>query len=51
MMELMSGIHNSIVDGTFPDYVKRFMVLQFPKQDYPKWAEDALRVAGIDLRS
>jgi len=48
-MKLMRSIREAIIEGKFPEFVKRFMILQYPKNDYPKWAVDALHVAGITL--
>ena len=48
-MRLMNDIRNSILDATFPTFVKDFMLLQYPKKDYPTWVVDALKDAGINL--
>jgi hypothetical protein len=42
----MRSIRNSIKDGSFPDFVRKFMKRQFPKENYPGWAKDALECAG-----
>lgn len=48
-MRLMQDMQNSILDQTFPDFVREFMLLQFPKKNYPTWVVDALTDAGITL--
>eukprot|EP00753_Platysulcus_tardus_P001170 PLAT1112.1.p1 GENE.PLAT1112.1~~PLAT1112.1.p1 ORF type:complete len:428 (-),score=156.97 PLAT1112.1:326-1564(-) len=49
MMRFTREMRQSIIDGHFPTYVRTFLLDQFPDKDYPKWAVDALRAAGIDL--
>ena len=48
-MNLMKRIRDSIIDGSFPNFVKSFMNYQFPDQKYPDWAKEALKKAGIYL--
>jgi queuine tRNA-ribosyltransferase len=49
-MWLMRSIRSSIIDGSFPDFVNKFMRLQFPQKNYPTWVVDALASAGITLQ-
>jgi tRNA-guanine transglycosylase len=48
-MTLMKKMRAAIKEGTFERFVQKFMWDQFPKQDYPKWATDALTEVGIRL--
>ena len=48
-LRLMIDVRNSIIDGTFPDFVINFMKLQFPEGNYPAWVREALLDAGITL--
>jgi queuine/archaeosine tRNA-ribosyltransferase len=48
-MRLMGQIRASIVDGTLPQFVQKFMLDQYPAKDYPQWAVDALRAVQIEL--
>ncbi len=45
-MRLMKSIRAAILDGTFPKFVREFMIQQFPSKIYPKWSVDALEAAG-----
>jgi len=47
-MRLMQDIRTSIVDGTFPNFVRQFVKQQYPQEDTPQWAIDALQDAGND---
>lgn len=49
MMRLMDNVRNAIIEGNFDEYVRNFMLEQYPKKNYPKWASDALTAAGIEL--
>ncbi|GJM98748.1 hypothetical protein PR202_ga15785 [Eleusine coracana subsp. coracana] len=46
---LSRDLHMSIVEGRFPEFVRRFLRTQFPKGDVPKWVCNAMEVAGIDI--
>ena len=46
---LMKGMHNSIVNGKFFNFVKYFFSDRFPDNDYPQWAVDALASVNIYL--
>ena len=48
-MRLMGDIRQSILDGSFPQFVQKFMLSQFPQRNYPGWAVDALLDASIEL--
>lgn len=48
-MRLMRNTRNAIIEGTFPDFVRKFMIKQFPSRDYPNWVIESLKEAGIDL--
>lgn len=45
-MDLMKSIQDAIVEGRFPEFVRQFIKLQYPKGDLPSWAKDALISAG-----
>ncbi|CAI0446267.1 unnamed protein product [Linum tenue] len=49
MLQLSRDLHNSIIQGRFPEYVLVYSFLQFPKGDVPKWVCNAMEVAGIDI--
>ncbi|KAM9979778.1 hypothetical protein ACTFIZ_006016 [Dictyostelium cf. discoideum] len=46
-MSLMSQIRQSIIDQTFPNFVKSFINKQYPNNDCPQWALDALKEVNI----
>eukprot|EP00299_Pterocystis_sp_00344_P011340 c5270_g1_i1.p1 GENE.c5270_g1_i1~~c5270_g1_i1.p1 ORF type:complete len:391 (-),score=80.34 c5270_g1_i1:55-1227(-) len=48
-MNLMAGIRAAIDNGTFPEFVRRFMERYHPNKDYPGWAIDALASVSITL--
>ena len=48
-LNLMRQMHRSIIDDTFPVFVKDFFLRQFPNKDYPQWAVDALRSVNVNL--
>lgn len=48
-MRLMTQQRNAIIDGTYPDFVRQFMLRQYPTKNYPQWAREALLAAGIEL--
>ena len=48
-MRLMKEMRDSIIDGSFPNYVKEFMLKRFPNGDFPKWTVEALADASIFL--
>lgn len=50
-MRLMKEIRESIKSGTFPDYVRRFMLLNYPEKKYPSWSKDAFAAVNIFLDS
>lgn len=48
-LRLMTDVRNSIIDGSFPNFVVNFMIEQFPDKNFPGWVRDALLDAGIPL--
>lgn len=51
MMQLMTTLRMSILEGTFPAFVKDFIQQHFPNpKDIPEWVFDALEDAKISLR-
>ena len=48
-MRLMGELRAAILAGELADYVRRFMLAQFPRRNYPQWTVDALAAAGIEL--
>jgi len=49
MMRLSRDLHMSILEGRFPEFVRGFLRVQFPKGDVPQWVRNAMEVAGIDI--
>uniref|UniRef100_A0A453L169 tRNA-guanine(15) transglycosylase-like domain-containing protein n=1 Tax=Aegilops tauschii subsp. strangulata TaxID=200361 RepID=A0A453L169_AEGTS len=49
MARLSRDLHMSILEGRFPEFVRGFLRVQFPKGDVPKWVHNAMEVAGIDI--
>lgn len=45
----MRSVRQSIIEGRFPDFVRSFMLAQYPAKDYPGWVVDALRSVEIEL--
>lgn len=48
-MRLMSDMHDSIKDASFPQFVCNFMAGYFADDQYPVWVCEALADAGIVL--
>ncbi|KAI0675231.1 Queuine tRNA-ribosyltransferase [Trametes maxima] len=46
---VMGGARDAILNGTFPDYLKRFFADYFGGAGYPEWCVNALRSVGVDL--
>ncbi|OCH92290.1 Queuine tRNA-ribosyltransferase [Obba rivulosa] len=46
---LMGGARDAIMNGTFPEYLKRFFADYFGDSGYPVWCVNALRSVGVDL--
>ncbi|GBG75148.1 hypothetical protein CBR_g19661 [Chara braunii] len=42
-------MRNSIIDGSFPEFVRDFLKKQFPAGDVPQWVCNALAAAGIQV--
>jgi len=49
LQNFMKELRESIRNGSFPDFVRDFMKTEHPDGNYPKWAVNALKAAGIDL--
>lgn len=49
MMTLSRRLHESIVDGTFPEFVNAFLKRHYPKGDIPTWVREALAAAELPL--
>ncbi|KAL8622500.1 Queuine tRNA-ribosyltransferase catalytic subunit 1 [Nucella lapillus] len=49
-LRLMLGMHTSIIEGRFPEFVRNFFVEMFPEKNYPDWAVDALSSVNITLK-
>lgn len=47
MMNLSRTLHDAIVDGSFPEFVNRFLGRQFPDGDVPLWVREALAAAEV----
>lgn len=48
-LRLMQRIRDSIMEDTFPVFVKNFMKRKFSNGVYPKWVVDALNAVNIKL--
>jgi hypothetical protein len=48
-MRLMQRIRDSIRDGCFPEFVRKFMDTAYPGGTYPTWVQDSLASVGITL--
>ncbi|KAI0278532.1 tRNA-guanine transglycosylase [Russula aff. rugulosa BPL654] len=46
---VMGQARDSILDGTFPAYLRRFFADYFGNAGYPEWCVNALRSVGVDL--
>jgi queuine/archaeosine tRNA-ribosyltransferase len=47
MMNLSKALHHAIVDGSFPEFVNKFLGRQFPAGDVPRWVREALAAAEV----
>jgi queuine tRNA-ribosyltransferase catalytic subunit len=45
----MGQARDSIMDGTFPTYLRQFFAGYFDDFGYPEWCVNALRSVGVDL--
>lgn len=48
-MRLMRNIRESIINKSFPEFVKKFMLKNYPDKNYPQWIIDALNAVKINL--
>ena len=50
-LRLMNDIRSAVKSDTFPEFVRQFLLSNFPggKNEYPKWALQALEAAGIKI--
>ncbi|KAI9590967.1 tRNA-guanine(15) transglycosylase-like protein [Syncephalis fuscata] len=48
-MRLMRGIRESIVAGTFPEFVRTFMRNRFGDGNTPEWIVNALKSVNVEL--
>jgi len=48
-LRLMTRARENIINGTFVEFVKEFMLKQFPERNYPQWVVDALLSVNIEL--
>ena len=49
MMKLTRNMRDAILKNKYNEFVKEFMTEYFPDNKIPKWVNDALNAAGIDL--
>jgi len=47
--QVMGQARDSITEGTFPTYLRRFFADYFGNAGYPEWCVNALRSVGVDL--
>jgi hypothetical protein len=48
--QLTRRMRQAIKDQVFPDWVRDYLTIMFPKGDVPQWVRDAMVVAGISLQ-
>lgn len=48
-LDLMRRAREAIIRDSFPAFVREFFTALYPKDNYPSWAEDALKGVGIAL--
>ncbi|XP_070532409.1 queuine tRNA-ribosyltransferase catalytic subunit 1-like isoform X2 [Ptychodera flava] len=48
-MNLMRSIRESILEDRFPKFIKDFMKIVYPDEDYPQWIRDALAAVNVHL--
>ena len=46
---VMGQARDSIMNGTFPTYLRQFFAGYFGNTGYPEWCVNALRSVGVDL--
>ena len=49
-LQLMESVRSAVISDTFPNFIKSFIQLQFPKGDYPVWVTEALSSVGVDVK-
>lgn len=47
--QVMGQARDSIMEGTFPTYLRKFFADYFRDVGYPEWCVNALRSVGVDL--
>lgn len=47
--QVMGRARDSILEGTFPQYLRTFFADYFGENGYPEWCVNALRSVGVDL--
>lgn len=45
----MGRARDAIMNGTFPEYLKKFFAEYYGDRGYPEWCVNALRSVGVDL--
>lgn len=45
----MGGARNAILEGKFPEYLKKFFADYYGENGYPQWCCEALKSVGVDL--
>ena len=48
-LSLMTAMRTSIIEGRFPQFVRKFFGDMFPEKNYPDWAVEALASVNITL--
>lgn len=48
-LRLMKNIRAAIMEDKYPDFIKKFLADNFPDENYPKWACDALAAVGVNV--
>lgn len=51
LLQLTRGARAAIQAGTFPEYIRTFMLAYHPDKEYPTWCVEALRSVNIELEN
>jgi queuine tRNA-ribosyltransferase catalytic subunit len=49
MQRLTRGIQQAIKEQRFPEFVRDYLRRTYPSGDFPAWAVNGLRMAGIEV--
>jgi queuine tRNA-ribosyltransferase len=49
MQRLTKRIRQAIMEQRFPDFVRHYVRMQYPKGDEPEWVRLSMQMAGISM--